>query len=81
MRARRNFETDFRKALALNEFSLVYQACGNVGSNVLSGFEARLHWDHPIHGGMPEADFLKLAEATGCIAALDEWKLRVPVHD
>ena len=54
-RARRDLETDLRKALTLGELSLVYQPCGDVASHALTGFEAQLHWDHPSRGVVPEA--------------------------
>jgi EAL domain-containing protein (putative c-di-GMP-specific phosphodiesterase class I) len=75
-RARRDLDTDLRRALTLGEFSLVYRPCGDVSSRSLTGFEARLHWYHPVRGVVPEAEFIQLGEATGFIVALGEWALR-----
>ncbi len=74
-RAQRELETDLRRALALGEISLVYQACGNIQSHALTGFEARLRWDHPARGIVPEWAFMPLAQSTGLIVALGEWVL------
>ena len=76
VRARWELETDLRKALTLREFSLVYQPCGDLPSHALTGFEARLRWDHPIRGHVPDSTFMKLAEANGFSVALGEWTLK-----
>lgn len=76
VRARRVMETDLRKALTLQEFSLVYQPCGDLPSHALTGFEARLRWDRQFRGQVPDTVFMKLAEANGCIVALGEWALK-----
>jgi diguanylate cyclase (GGDEF)-like protein len=73
---RRDLKTDLRRALTLGEISLVYRPCGDVPSRSLTGFEARLHWDHPTRGVVPEAEFIELAEATGFIVVLGEWALK-----
>jgi diguanylate cyclase (GGDEF)-like protein len=75
-RARQGFETDLRKALALGEFSLVYQPCGDLPTRGLSGFEARTRWDHPVLGLVPDTVFAPVAENNGFIVALGEWELK-----
>jgi EAL domain-containing protein (putative c-di-GMP-specific phosphodiesterase class I) len=80
-RARRDLETDLRKALALGELSLLYQPCGNVPSHELTGFEARPRWDHPTRGVVPDRDLVPLAEAAGCTVALREWVLKTACAD
>jgi diguanylate cyclase (GGDEF)-like protein len=75
-RARQELETDLRKALMLQQISLTYQACGNMPSHALTGFEAHLHWDHPTRGVVPERAFMPLAETTGLIVALSEFALK-----
>jgi diguanylate cyclase (GGDEF)-like protein len=74
--ARRELETDLRKALALGEISLVYRPCGDVSSHVLTGFEGRLRWDHPSRGVVAEAEFMPLVEAGELTVALGEWALK-----
>jgi diguanylate cyclase (GGDEF)-like protein len=79
--AQRELETDLRKALALGEISLAYQACGDTPSNALTGFEVRLRWDHPTRGRVPEPAFMRLAETTGLIVSLGEWALKSACAD
>lgn len=76
-RARRAFETDLRKAQALGEFSLMYQAQLNVGSQTVTGFEALLRWTHPIRGSVSPVEFIPVAEDIGCIVSLGEWVLKM----
>ena len=75
-RERRAFETDLRKALALGEFSLAYQAQLNVRTQTVTGFEALLRWTHPTRGSVSPVTFIPVAEEIGCIVALGEWVLR-----
>jgi diguanylate cyclase (GGDEF)-like protein len=74
--ARRELETDLRKALSLNELSLAYQAQFNVGTRTLTGFEALARWNHPTRGAVSPAKFIPVAEDIGCIVALGEWVLK-----
>jgi diguanylate cyclase (GGDEF)-like protein len=80
-KVRREMGTDLRKALALGEISLVYRPCGDIPSHVLTGFEARIHWDHPGRGVVADTDFMPLAESDGLIVALGEWALKTACVD
>jgi diguanylate cyclase (GGDEF)-like protein len=75
-RARRELETDLRKALTLGEFSLAYQPQLHIRTQTLTGFEALLRWNHPTRGVVSPAAFIPVAEEIGCIVALGEWVLR-----
>ncbi len=75
-RARQAFETDLRKAQALNEFSLAFQAQLHIRTGAVTGFEALLRWTHPARGSVPPMEFIPVAEEIGCIVALGEWVLR-----
>jgi diguanylate cyclase (GGDEF)-like protein len=68
--ARRDLETDLRKALSLGELSIAYQARFDAGQQVLTGFSATPRWNHPVKGAMPPTRFIPLGEDIGCIAAL-----------
>jgi diguanylate cyclase (GGDEF)-like protein len=76
-RARRELETDLRRALTRGEIALAYRPCGDIPSHRLTGFEARLRWNHPSRGLAPDAVFLPLAEDTGVIVELNEWALNM----
>jgi diguanylate cyclase (GGDEF)-like protein len=79
--ARRELETDLRKALALGEMSVVYQAQLHVPTQTLTGFEALLRWNHPTRGAIPPSEFIPVAEEIGCIAALGAWVLKTACKD
>ncbi len=49
LQARLALETDLRKALANDEFFLVYQPILNTRNRTVSGFEALVRWNHPLH--------------------------------
>jgi diguanylate cyclase (GGDEF)-like protein len=73
---RRNLEIDLRRALALGEFSLVYQPQVDLRLNSVTGFEALLRWQSPTRGAMPPAEFIPIAEDIGIINSIGEWVLR-----
>jgi diguanylate cyclase (GGDEF)-like protein len=76
MQYRRNLEIDLRRALALDEFSLVYQPQVNLRQNKVTGFEALLRWQSPIRGAVSPFEFIPVAEETGIITSIGEWVLR-----
>jgi diguanylate cyclase (GGDEF)-like protein len=76
MQYRQNLEIDLRRALALGEFSLVYQPQFNLRLNIVTGFEALLRWQSPARGAVSPLEFIPVAEETGIIASLGEWVLR-----
>jgi EAL domain-containing protein (putative c-di-GMP-specific phosphodiesterase class I) len=76
MRARRELESDLRKAVGAGEFELHYQPTLNLATNRISGFEALVRWRHPTKGLISPASFIPLAEEIGVILPLGEWVLR-----
>ncbi|MDB5622600.1 MAG: diguanylate cyclase [Devosia sp.] len=76
LQQRRALEIDMRRALALKEFSLVYQAQYAADRSRLVGFEALLRWNHETRGAVSPAEFIPLAEEIGLMTTLGEWVLR-----
>ncbi|HEX8392074.1 MAG TPA: EAL domain-containing protein [Longimicrobium sp.] len=72
---RLELETDLRRALSRNEFSLVYQPIVSLRTGHMVGLEALLRWDHPTRGRISPADFVGVAEETGIILPLGVWVL------
>lgn len=64
---------DFKSGIANNEFVLHYQPQIDLVTNQITGVEALIRWNHPIHGFLMPARFISAAENTGMIVALGEW--------
>jgi diguanylate cyclase (GGDEF)-like protein len=69
-------ETDLRKALGRNEFTLYYQPIVSLHDNEIIGFEALIRWRHPDRGLMLPLDFMNMAEETGLIIPIGQWAIR-----
>jgi EAL domain-containing protein (putative c-di-GMP-specific phosphodiesterase class I) len=70
-RALLELETDLRRAVERNEFSVLYQPVIALDRGELAGFEALVRWEHPTRGRTLPSEFLSLAEETGLIVAID----------
>jgi diguanylate cyclase (GGDEF)-like protein/PAS domain S-box-containing protein len=68
-------EASLRRGVDRGEFFLHYQPRVSLASGVLTGFEALVRWRHPELGVVPPAEFIGLAEETGCIAEIGRWVL------
>ncbi len=72
---RRVLEEDLRDALEKGQIWLAYQPVVNARSNVVTGFEALIRWNHPERGNISPALFIPIAEEANLIGALGEWAL------
>jgi diguanylate cyclase (GGDEF)-like protein len=70
------FDADLHRALAQNEFLLVYQPQYALRPQRLVGFEALLRWKHPQRGILQPGAFLERATANGLLPRLARWALR-----
>jgi diguanylate cyclase (GGDEF)-like protein/PAS domain S-box-containing protein len=69
-------ETELRRALAEDEFSLDYQPEVDLAAGQVAGFEALLRWRHPERGPIVPAEFLAVAEESGLMGPIGELVLR-----
>jgi len=78
---RRALEEDLRDALARGQMELTYQPVVNAKSNMVTGVEALLRWNHPDRGPISPALFIPIAEEANLIWPLGEWVLRKACED
>ncbi len=68
-------ENGIRKAIQENQFEVFFQPQYDVKTEMVSGVEALIRWNHPEKGLVSPNDFIPLAEETGLINAIGEWML------
>lgn len=73
---RMDIEFHLRKAIANDEFYLVYQPVVDVFKNRIVGLESLIRWHNPSLGQVPPCDFIPVAEESGLIHEIGEWVLR-----
>jgi diguanylate cyclase len=73
---RKMLEGALRQAIKNDELHVVYQPIVNPSGKRLVGLEALARWIHPVHGEIPPARFIPIAEHSGLIVELGEHILR-----
>ena len=73
---RRVLEEDLRDAIQKKELWLAYQPSVDVSTNLVSGFEALLRWDHPERGPISPTVFIPIAEDANLVGEIGEWAMR-----
>jgi len=66
---------DLRAAIRRGEISVEYQPVFRARDLSLAGFEALARWRHPLHGWIPPAIFIPLAESAGVIHDIGSFVL------
>lgn len=76
--------TAVQEALENQYLSLNYQPFFNSQSGELSGFEALVRLNHPVHGSISPGEFIPVSEQVGLISKIGGWALaeacRTAVH-
>ncbi len=67
---------DLRVAVEDEAIELHYQPKLFTGSELVSGEEALIRWEHPERGLVSPADFIPICEESGLIIQVGEWVLR-----
>ncbi|MFK7742453.1 MAG: putative bifunctional diguanylate cyclase/phosphodiesterase [Planctomycetota bacterium] len=78
---RLTLESDFRKALERNEFTVVYQPKVGLTSERIESLEALVRWQHPERGFVSPDEFVPFAEESGLIAELGRNVLEQACRD
>jgi len=74
--SRKLLESDLREAIATGDLRVEYQPIVDKSGENLTGVEALCRWRHPTRGEVSPAEFIALAEHTGCIVELGAYVLR-----
>ncbi len=73
---RLKLEADLYDGVRNGEFSLHFQPISSSQTSAVVGVEALIRWRHPVHGLVPPATFIPLAESIGLINYLGNWVLK-----
>ncbi len=69
----RHLERDLAQALPNGQLRVHYQPIVAADDLTVRSVEALLRWQHPVHGLLPAAEFIDVAETTGLITSIGEW--------
>lgn len=69
-------QNELRKAIELNQFSLVYQPRIDLMTGKVAHAEALIRWNHPSWGVVKPDVFIPIAEESNLIFEIDKWVLK-----
>ncbi len=71
----RGLAAELRRALEQDQLFVLYQPLFRLESQVLTGFEALVRWQHPERGVLLPDEFIPVAERHGLVGAIDSYVL------
>ena len=71
-----SLEAAIKRAFEKEEFLLYYQPFFHLGTQLVSGVEALIRWQHPDLGLLMPKDFLHVAEESGFIKLIGSWVIK-----
>jgi len=75
------FTSALRRAPERGELLVHFQPLVNLQRNEVDGFEALVRWQHPSQGVVPPNDFIRLAEQSDLILAIERWVLHTAMAE
>jgi EAL domain-containing protein (putative c-di-GMP-specific phosphodiesterase class I) len=72
---RQQLQSDLKKAVANNEFLLLYQPIIDLVTGTMNSMESLLRWQHPQLGLLTPDSFLPVAKESGLISEIDKLML------
>lgn len=72
---------DLKDTIRSGALLLHYQPLMSADGERVTGLEALLRWDHPVHGSISPAIFVPLAEQSTLMMELGDWVLRQAMSD
>ncbi len=66
---------DLHTAVADDQMFLAFQPIVETPTRRVVGLEALLRWTHPVHGSIPPAEFVPLAERSGAISTMSHFAM------
>jgi diguanylate cyclase (GGDEF)-like protein/PAS domain S-box-containing protein len=75
VRRRLQIENELRRAIANEEFLLLYQPIVTLSNGKLHAVEALARWEHPARGRVEPMEFINVLEEIGLILPFSSWVL------